>query len=70
VAGGLIAGAVIGGIASNAYAYGPGYGYYDGMGPAITADTRPPITAATMAAVTRLPILAVITEPLWFGIAA
>ena len=28
VAGGLIAGAVIGGIASNAYAYGPGYGYY------------------------------------------
>jgi hypothetical protein len=28
VAGGLIAGAVIGGLASNAYAYGPGYGYY------------------------------------------
>ena len=28
LAGGLIAGAVIGGIASNAYAYGPGYGYY------------------------------------------
>ncbi len=27
VAGGLIAGAVIGGIASSAYAYGPGYGY-------------------------------------------
>ena len=27
VAGGLIAGAVIGGLASNAYAYGPGYGY-------------------------------------------
>ena len=32
VAGGLIAGAVIGGIASNAYAYSPGYGYYDGYG--------------------------------------
>jgi len=30
VAGGLIAGAVIGGLASNAYAYGPGYGYYGG----------------------------------------
>ncbi|CAN7395119.1 hypothetical protein LJR220_003519 [Bradyrhizobium sp. LjRoot220] len=28
VAGGLLAGALIGGIASNAYAYGPGYGYY------------------------------------------
>jgi hypothetical protein len=33
VAGGLIAGAVIGGLASNAYAYGPGYGYYGGYGP-------------------------------------
>ena len=32
LAGGLIAGAVIGGIASNAYAYGP-YGYYGGYGP-------------------------------------
>ena len=31
VAGGLIAGALIGGLASNAYAYGPGYGY--GFGP-------------------------------------
>jgi hypothetical protein len=30
LAGGLIAGAVISGIASSAYAYGPGYGYYDG----------------------------------------
>jgi hypothetical protein len=29
---GLIAGAVIGGIASNAYAYGPGYGYYGAPG--------------------------------------
>ena len=28
VAGGLLAGALIGGLASNAYAYGPGYGYY------------------------------------------
>jgi hypothetical protein len=33
VAGGLIAGAVIGGLASNAYAYGPGYGYYGGYYP-------------------------------------
>jgi hypothetical protein len=32
VAGGLIAGAVIGGLASNAYAYGPGYGYGYGSG--------------------------------------
>jgi hypothetical protein len=31
LAGGLIAGAVIGGIASSAYAYGP-YGYYGGPG--------------------------------------
>jgi hypothetical protein len=28
IAGGLIAGAVIGGLASSAYGYGPGYGYY------------------------------------------
>lgn len=34
VAGGLIAGAVIGGLASNAYAYDPGYGYYGGYAPA------------------------------------
>ena len=33
LAGDLIAGAVIGGIASNAYGYGPGYGYYGGYGP-------------------------------------
>src|SRR5689334_16788535 len=33
LAGGLIAGALIGGIASSAYAYGPGYGYYGGGGP-------------------------------------
>src|ERR1700722_17723364 len=32
LAGGLIAGAVIGGIASSAYAYGPRYGYYGGPG--------------------------------------
>ena len=32
MAGGLIAGAVIGGLASNAYAYGPGYGYSSGYG--------------------------------------
>jgi hypothetical protein len=30
LAGGLLAGAIIGGIASSAYAYGPGYGYYGG----------------------------------------
>jgi hypothetical protein len=29
---GLVAGAVIGGIASSPYAYGPGYGYYGGAG--------------------------------------
>ena len=32
--GGLIAGALIGGLASNAYGYGPGYGYYGGYAPA------------------------------------
>jgi hypothetical protein len=30
----LLAGALIGGIASSAYAYGPGYGYYGGYAPA------------------------------------
>jgi hypothetical protein len=34
LAGGLLAGAVIGGLASSAYAYGPGYGYYGGYAPA------------------------------------
>jgi Cyclic nucleotide-binding domain len=33
IAGGLIAGALIGGLASNAYGYGPGYGYYGGYAP-------------------------------------
>src|SRR5712672_1439563 len=33
LAAGLIGAAVIGGIASSAYAYGPGYGYYDGYAP-------------------------------------
>ncbi|SFI24763.1 hypothetical protein [Bradyrhizobium sp. Gha] len=28
LAGGLVAGAIFGGLASSAYAYGPGYGYY------------------------------------------
>jgi hypothetical protein len=37
LAGGLIAGAVIGGLASSAYAYGPGYGYYGGYSPAYYA---------------------------------
>ncbi|WP_247398552.1 hypothetical protein [Bradyrhizobium sp. 76] len=30
--GGLLAGAVIGGLASSAYGWGPGYGYYGGSG--------------------------------------
>src|ERR1700759_3148455 len=34
IAGGLIAGAVIGGIASSAYGWGPGYGYHRGRAPA------------------------------------
>src|ERR1700756_783998 len=34
LAAGLIGAAVIGGIASSAYAYGPGYGYYGGYAPA------------------------------------
>jgi hypothetical protein len=50
LAGGLIAGAVIGGIASSAYSYGPdygygypGYGYYAGYAPAYYGgyDTYP-----------------------------
>ena len=32
IAGGLIAGAVIGGVASSAYGWGPGYSYYGGPG--------------------------------------
>jgi hypothetical protein len=32
--GGLVAGALIGGFASNAYGYGPVYGYYGGYAPA------------------------------------
>jgi hypothetical protein len=41
LAGGLIAGAVIGGIASSAYAYGPGYGYYGGPGYAYDGGYAP-----------------------------
>ncbi len=41
LAGGLIAGAVIGGLASNAYAYGPGYGYYGGYAPAYYDEYAP-----------------------------
>jgi len=33
LAGGLIAGAAIAGVASSAYAWGPGYGYYGGYAP-------------------------------------
>jgi hypothetical protein len=32
IVGGLVAGALIAGIASSAYGYGPGYGYYGGYG--------------------------------------
>ena len=32
IAGSLVAGAVIGGLASSAYGWGPGYGYYGGPG--------------------------------------
>src|SRR5437879_8058042 len=41
LAGGLIAGAVIGGIASSAYAYGPGYGYYGAPAPAYYGGYAP-----------------------------
>jgi hypothetical protein len=47
VAGGLLAGAVIGGIASSAHAYGPGYGYgprygyYGGYAPAYYGGYAP-----------------------------
>jgi len=41
LAGGLIAGAVIGGIASSAYAYGPGYGYYGDYAPAYYGGYAP-----------------------------
>ena len=45
IAGGLIAGALIGGLASNAYGYGPGYGYapgyYDGYAPAYYGGYAP-----------------------------
>ena len=53
--GGLLAGALIAGIASSAYGYGPGYGYYGGYYPAYYGGyypayygvTIPDITAAT-----------------------
>jgi hypothetical protein len=32
IASGLLAGAVVGGLASSAYGWGPGYGYYGGSG--------------------------------------
>jgi len=41
LAGGLIAGAVIGGLASSAYGYGPGYGYYGGYAPAYYGGYAP-----------------------------
>ncbi len=48
LAAGLIGAAVVGGIASSAYAYGPGYGYYGGPGYGIMAAAMPQrITAAT-----------------------
>ena len=55
LAAGLIGAAVIGGIASSAYAYGPGYGY-PGYG---YLATRATVTVAvTMAGATRQPITA------------
>jgi hypothetical protein len=47
IAGGLIAGALIGGLASSAYGYGPGYGYYGGSGPVTTPTTAPLTTVDT-----------------------
>jgi len=41
LAAGLITAAVIGGIASSAYAYGPGYGYYGGYAPAYYGGFAP-----------------------------
>ena len=41
LAGGLIAGALIGGIASSAYAYGPRYGYYGGYAPSYYGGYAP-----------------------------
>jgi hypothetical protein len=41
LAGGLIAGALIGDLASTAYGYGPGYGYYGGYAPAYYDDNAP-----------------------------
>ena len=41
LAAGLIGAAVIGGIASSAYAYGPGYGYYGGYAPAYYGGYAP-----------------------------
>ena len=75
LAGGLIAGAVIGGIASNAYAYGPGYGYVMARVTDTMAAMRRRITAGMegiMAADTRRPTMADITAVLtpWFAIAA
>jgi hypothetical protein len=47
LAAGLIGAAVAGGIASSAYAYGPGYGYYGGPGYGYYGGYAPRITAAT-----------------------
>ena len=56
IAGGLLAGALIGGLASSAYGYGPGYGYYGpgygyygGYAPVTTAPMRPHIMDMDMA---------------------
>ena len=76
IAGGLIAGAVIGGIASSAYGWGPGYGYYGGYAPAyyggytatvLTCRCYRPITrrltaiVITASSVRPMPIMAVRT---------
>ena len=69
-----LAGAVIGGMASSAYGYGPGYGYYGGYGPGYYGGSPRPITADTMAVVTRRPTMAAATTANliipWFAIVA
>ena len=52
LAAGLVGAAVIGGIASSAYAYGPGYGYYGGYAPAYYYGGYAPRSTAMVAMVT------------------
>ena len=70
VAGGLIAGAVIGGMASNAYAYSPGYGYYDGYGSGYYGGGYAPVRYYGGGYAPAYYGGAAITEPPWFAIVA